>query len=47
MRIVLINGSPKVKNSASSVLLEDLKGYWGEDAEVVNLGFIQPQFLKK
>lgn len=39
MRIALIDGSPKVNNSASSVLLEDLKGYWSEDAEVVNLGF--------
>lgn len=25
----------KVSNSASGVLLEDLKGYWGEAAEVV------------
>ncbi|XCP86494.1 hypothetical protein ABXS75_06780 [Roseburia hominis] len=39
MRIALINGSPKVNNSASSVLLEDLKGYWGEETEVVNFGF--------
>ena len=27
MRIALINGSPKVNNSASSTLLEDIKGY--------------------
>ncbi len=39
MRIALIDGSPKVNNSASSVLLEDLKGHWGEDVEVVNVGF--------
>ncbi len=39
MRIALIDGSPKVNNSASSVLLEDLKEYWREDAEVVNFGF--------
>ena len=39
MRIALINGSPKVNNSVSGVLLEDLKGYWGEDTEVVNFGF--------
>lgn len=26
MRITLINGSPKVNNSASSTLLEDIKG---------------------
>ena len=39
MKIALINGSPKVNSSASSVLLEDLKGYWREDAEVVSFGF--------
>jgi len=39
MRIALINGSPKANSSASGVLLEDLKGYWGEEAEVVNFGF--------
>lgn len=39
MRIALIDGSPKVTNSASSVLLEDLKVYFREDAEIVNLGF--------
>lgn len=39
MRIALINGSPKVNNSASGALLEDLKGYIGEKAEVVDFGF--------
>lgn len=39
MRIALINGSPKVNNSASGALLDDLKGYLGEEAEVVNFGF--------
>ncbi len=39
MRIALINGSPKVNNSTSGVLLEDLKGYLGENAEVVNFEF--------
>ena len=39
MRIALINGSPKVNNSASGTLLEDLKGYFGEKAEVVEVGF--------
>lgn len=39
MRVALINGSPKVKNSASGALLEDLKGYLGEKAEVVDFGF--------
>lgn len=39
MRIALINGSPKVNNSASGILLGDLKGYWGENAEIVDFGF--------
>ncbi len=39
MRIALINGSPKANSSSSSMLLADLKGYLGEHAEAVNLGF--------
>lgn len=39
MRIAFINGSPKASNSASRALLEDLKGYLGEKAEIVNYGF--------
>ncbi len=39
MRIALIDGSPKGNNSTSSMLLEDLKGYLGDGAEVVNFGF--------
>ena len=39
MRIALIDGSPKVNNSTSSILLEDIKGYVGEKAEVIQLGF--------
>lgn len=39
MRIALINGSPKVNNSASGALLDDLKGYLGENAEVIDFGF--------
>lgn len=35
MRIALINGSPKVNNSASGTLLSDIKGYLGERAELV------------
>ena len=42
MRIALINGSPKVNNSTSSTLLEDIKGYVGENAEVIRLGFHSP-----
>ncbi len=47
MRIALIDGSPKGNNSASRVLLEDLKGYWREDAEVVNLGFHSAEISKE
>jgi len=39
MRIALINGSPKVKNSASGTLLEDIKGYIEEQAELIEFGF--------
>ena len=42
MRIALIIGSPKVNNSASSILLEDIKRYVGENAEVTRLGFHSP-----
>ena len=38
MRIALINGSPKVHNSASGTLLSDRKGYLGERAELVEIG---------
>lgn len=47
MRIALINGSPKVNNSASRTLLEDLKGYWREDAEVVNFEFHSASISKE
>lgn len=45
MRVALINGSPKIefspkiKCSASAVLLEDLNGYLGETTEIVNFRF--------
>ena len=39
MRIALINGSPKVNSSASGSLLADLKGYFGEKAEIAEFGF--------
>ena len=42
MRIALINGSPKAKNSASGTLLEDIKGYFGENTELVEFGFHSP-----
>lgn len=37
MIVALINGSPKVKNSASRALLEDVKTYLLEKAEVIEL----------
>lgn len=39
MRIALINGSPKVKNSASGKLLSELQGCCSEKAEIVEFGF--------
>jgi len=39
MRVALISGSPKVNNSASRTLLEDLKCYFSEKAEIVEFGF--------
>lgn len=42
MKIALINGSPKVTGSASGALLEDVKGYVGEQAEVVEFGMHSP-----
>lgn len=38
MRIALINGSPKVNNSASGSLLADIKCHISEKAEVVEIG---------
>ena len=46
MRVALINGSPKGNNSASGALLEDLKRYLGENAEVVDFGFHSPAISK-
>ena len=42
MKIALINGSPKVNNSASGTLLEDIKMYLGEYSELVEFGFHSP-----
>lgn len=39
MRIALINGSPKLNNSASGALLEDLKVYLREKTEIVDFNF--------
>ncbi len=42
MRIALINGSPKAKNSTGSILLEELEEYLGENAEVIHFGVHSP-----
>ena len=47
MRIALINGSPKVKNSASGTLSEDIKGCLGENVEVVDFEFHSPTISKE
>lgn len=47
MRIALINGSPKVKNSASGTLLEDIKGCLGKNVEVVDFEFHSPTISKE
>lgn len=39
MKIALICGSPKIKDSASEVLLNDIERYLGESAEIVKVGF--------
>jgi len=39
MRVAFINGSPKVKTSASKVLLQALTAYFPEKAQVVELEF--------
>lgn len=47
MRIALINGSPKVKNSSSSTLLEDIKRYLGKNVEIVNVELHSPVITKE
>lgn len=37
MKIALINGSPKIKQSASGSLLEDIRGYVSDKAEIVEV----------
>ncbi len=37
MKIALINGSPKTKNSASGILLEDLKSHLSQKAEITEI----------
>lgn len=42
MKIAMINGSPKSKNSASGVLLNDFKTYFTENTEILDFHFNQP-----
>ena len=39
MNIALINGSPKIKNSASGILLTGLKQQIANTASVIDIGF--------
>lgn len=47
MKIALINGSPKVNNSASGILLADLKNYLGEEVKVMEKGFHTPSLSRE
>lgn len=47
MRIALINGSPKVNQSASGALLEDIKGYVSDKAEIVAVGLHTAEVSKE
>lgn len=42
MKIALINGSPKIKESTSGLLLKDVKSYIGERAEVLEIALHKP-----
>lgn len=42
MKITLINGSPKRRDSASGVILSQLKGYMKSDASLCELHFFTP-----
>lgn len=42
MRIALINGSPKVKDSSSGILLEDLKKFFSEKSEAAEIAMHSP-----
>lgn len=42
MKIALINGSPKVNNSASGALLTDLTGYFSKETEIIECSIHKP-----
>ena len=46
MRIALINGSPKIKDSTSGILLEDIKSYLYHQAEVIDIHMYKPILSK-
>lgn len=41
MKIALLNGSPKVSNSASGMLLEELKSYFSEKSEAAEIEIVE------
>lgn len=43
MKIALINGSPKTKNSASKSLLDDLKNYFPPQTQITEFAFHTPE----
>lgn len=42
MKIALMNGSPKVKNSTSGMLLNDIKSYISQQAEIIEINMHKP-----
>lgn len=51
MKIALINGSPKMKKSSSGMLLDDIKSYISQQAEIIDINMHKPilsdKILKK
>lgn len=45
MRIAFINGSPKIKESTSGMLLEDIKNYVFQQAECIDIAMHSPKLL--
>lgn len=42
MKIALVNGSPKMKNSTSGILLDDIKSYISQQAEIIDINMHKP-----
>ncbi len=47
MKVALICASPKLKNSASGALLNDMKGYLAEKGEIIEIGLHQTSVSKE